>query len=123
MTVPRFVTIVTLSLLVALLPSTAQDSGNAGVTDAPLRVDMKASKYEFSPATVRVRAGTPVELHVTATDGAHGIAIPGLRVSERLPRGREVVITFTAAAGRYPFRCSVFCGSGHGDMHGELIVE
>ena len=39
-------------------------------------------------------------------------------------RGKEVVVRFTAAqAGRYPFRCSVMCGSGHLDMKGELIVE
>jgi cytochrome c oxidase subunit 2 len=56
--------------------------------------------------------------------GTHGIAIPGLKIDERLENGKEVVVSFTPAkAGSFPFRCSVMCGPGHTDMRGELIVE
>jgi cytochrome c oxidase subunit 2 len=89
-----------------------------------VRIDMKASKFAFSPGTIRVKAGTPVELHIVSTDVVHGFAIPALKINERLDPGKEVVVNFTPdQAGKYPFRCSVFCGSGHADMHGELIVE
>ena len=88
------------------------------------RIDMKASKFAFSPSSLRVKAGVPVELHIVSTDVTHGIAIPALNINERLDRGKEVVVTFTPAqAGKYPFRCSVMCGPGHQDMKGELIVE
>ena len=88
------------------------------------RIDMKASKFAFSPSSLRVKAGVPVELHIVRTDGTHGIAIPALNIKEQLDRGKEVVVNFTPAqAGKYPFRCSVMCGPGHLDMKGELIVE
>jgi heme/copper-type cytochrome/quinol oxidase subunit 2 len=89
-----------------------------------VRIDVKASKYEFSPGTIRVKAGTPLELHIVSTDVVHGFAIPALKINERLEPSKEVVVSFTPdQAGKYPFRCSVFCGSGHADMRGELIVE
>jgi heme/copper-type cytochrome/quinol oxidase subunit 2 len=45
-------------------------------------------------------------------------------VSKEIPRGGEpVVIEFTAGeAGKFPILCSVFCGDGHGDMKGMLVV-
>lgn len=89
-----------------------------------VRIDLKASKWAFSPGTIRVKAGTPVELHIVSTDGIHGLAIPALKIDERLPLRKEVVVGFTPTqAGRYPFLCSVMCGPGHSDMRGELIVE
>jgi heme/copper-type cytochrome/quinol oxidase subunit 2 len=89
-----------------------------------VRIDVKASKFAFSPGTIRVKAGTPVQLHIVSTDVLHGFAIPALDIKERLDPGKEVVVSFTPEkSGKYPFRCSVFCGAGHADMHGELIVE
>jgi cytochrome c oxidase subunit 2 len=89
-----------------------------------VRIDMKASRYQFTPSTIRVKAGTPVELHVVSTDVVHGFAIQALKINERLNPGKEVVIRFTPTkAGRYPFICSVFCGPQHSDMKGELVVE
>ncbi len=88
------------------------------------RIDMKASRFAFSPNSLRVKAGVPVELHIVSTDGTHGIAIPGLNIKQQLDQGREVVVSFTPAkAGQYPFRCAVMCGTGHLSMKGELIVE
>jgi heme/copper-type cytochrome/quinol oxidase subunit 2 len=88
------------------------------------RIDLKASRFTFTPSSLRVKAGLPVELHIEATDGTHGIAIPGLDIKQRLDQGKEVVVSFTPTkAGQYPFRCSVLCGSGHLNMKGELIVE
>jgi heme/copper-type cytochrome/quinol oxidase subunit 2 len=89
-----------------------------------MRIDIHASKFQFTPGTVRVKAGTPVELRITSTDVTHGFAIEALNINERLEQGKEVVVSLTPTQpGSYPFRCSVFCGPGHSDMHGELIVE
>lgn len=89
-----------------------------------VRIDIKARKFEFAPNVIRVKAGTPVELHIVSEDGTHGIGIPGLKLNSRLESGKEAVLRFTPMeAGRYPFSCIVFCGSGHGKMRGELIVK
>jgi cytochrome c oxidase subunit 2 len=111
-------------LLVAVLwPAVAQDSGTASQAK-DVRIDMKASKYAFTPSTIRVKAGISVELHIVSTDVAHGLAIPALKINERLEPNKEVIVTFTPTqAGKYPFFCSVMCGPGHSEMRGELIVE
>jgi heme/copper-type cytochrome/quinol oxidase subunit 2 len=89
-----------------------------------MRIDIKATKFQFTPGTIRVKAGTPVELHIMSTDVVHGFAINALKINERLNPNKEVVVSFTPQkAGTYPFHCSVFCGAGHTDMAGELIVE
>jgi cytochrome c oxidase subunit 2 len=119
-----------LLLAAAIWAQPAQESGtpSAGSQDAAqgpaVRLELTASKFQFSPNTIRVKAGTPVELYVTSTDAVHGLAIPGLNINRTLEQGKAVEIDFTPTKpGSYPFRCSVFCGPGHGDMKGELIVE
>lgn len=110
----------------------AQDSGVQVI-------EMTAKKYEFSP--VHVKAGTKVQLKVTATDRDHGIAIdavpegaakdaaPGLVIDSpekcwKLPKGEPVTINFTAqTAGTYQIKCCVHCGLGHGGMKGTIVVE
>jgi plastocyanin len=110
----------------------AQDS-------APQVIEMSAKKYDFTP--VRVKAGTKVQLKVTATDRDHGIAIdtvadsaakgsaPGLIIDSpekcwKLPKGEPVTISFTAqTAGTYQIKCCVHCGLGHGGMKGTIVVE
>ncbi len=92
--------------------------------DPAARIEITASRYQFSPDTIRVKAGTAVELYVTSTDGVHGLSIPGLKINQTLQQGKTVKIDFTPTKpGSYPFLCSVFCGPGHGEMKGELIVE
>jgi cytochrome c oxidase subunit 2 len=65
-----------------------------------------------------------VRLLVRSGDGLHGIEIKPLRIKKEIPRGTEpVTVEFTAPApGRYPILCSEYCGDGHGDMKGTLIV-
>lgn len=87
-------------------------------------IQMTAKKYEFSPGTIRVKQGDHVKLIITALDRDHGIQIEAYQIKEKLPKEKPVTIEFTAdKAGTFPFKCSVFCGMGHGKMKGELIVE
>jgi cytochrome c oxidase subunit II len=106
-------------------------------------VEMTAKKYEFSPAQIHVKVGTHVVLKVTATDRTHGIQIdpvsegtakgaePGLKFDTgssdekvKLPENQMQEIAFTALkAGAYDFHCSEFCGTGHRNMKGVIIVD
>ena len=112
-------------LSAGLWVAAAQDNNAPIVAQSTVqKLEMKASRFQFTPNTLRVKAGVPVQLTIMSTDGIHGLAIPALNINERLEQGKEVVVNFTPAkAGRYPFRCSVLCGAGHLDMKGELIVE
>ena len=90
----------------------------------PVEIQITAKKYEFSPSTVHVKQGDHVKLIITSEDRDHGIQIEAYQIKEKLPKDKPVTIEFTAdKTGTFPFKCSVFCGMGHGKMKGELIVE
>ena len=104
-------------------------------------IEVSAKKYEFAPAEIHVKKGTNVRLKVTATDRDHGIELdefpqgsdkkgdPGLKFSVekptfKLPKAEAQTIEFTAIQpGTYEFKCSVFCGTGHRGMKGQIIVD
>jgi len=83
-----------------------------------------AKKFEFVPGTITVNKGDTVKLNIKSEDVDHGIAIPEFNVKKDIPAGQEATVEFVAdKAGTFPFRCSVYCGSGHSDMDGTLIVN
>lgn len=86
-------------------------------------IKMKARRFEFDPGTIVVKAGEKVRLEVTSEDVVHGIGIKDFNIDRKLKPGKTETIDFTAEkSGKYHFHCSVYCGGGHGDMHGELII-
>ncbi len=54
---------------------------------------------------------------------AHGLGIADLGIDMALAPGEEAQAEFTPEkAGEFHIHCTVYCGSGHGDMHGMLKV-
>ena len=85
---------------------------------------MKARKWEFEPSTIRVKKGDKVKLKIESVDVAHGFKISELGINKELKPGQITVVEFTAdKIGEFEFFCSVFCGTGHKDMVGKLVVE
>jgi cytochrome c oxidase subunit II len=115
--------------------------GTAGQAEAPKVIEVSAKKYEFSPAEIRVKAGTKVELKVHSVDETHGLKLslnpegakpkgaPGLLFNQpadngKVEKGTDQVLDFVAEEpGTYDFVCAKFCGFGHDKMKGKLIVE
>ncbi len=86
--------------------------------------DIIAKNWEFTPSTIEVNLGDKVELHVESIEGTHGFALSEFGINERLSPGEDVHINFIAnKKGTFGFYCSVPCGSGHGGMRGQLIVN
>ena len=83
-----------------------------------------ARRFAFEPAEIQVAVGERVRLLVRTADGLHGIEIKKFKVAKEIPRGNKpVTMEFTAdEAGRFPILCSEFCGDGHDDMKGMLVV-
>ena len=104
-------------------------------------IEITAKKYEYSISPVHVKAGTKVQLKITATDHDHGFkigtvpdgALPkgpaGLIFTSaqdcwQLKRGETTTIDFLAQTpGTYTFRCCHTCGLGHKGMKGQIVVE
>jgi len=109
---------VLLMILVVLSPQ-------AAVRQEPRVIDVVARRYAFEPAEIDVTEGEPVRLMVKSGDGLHGLEFKALKVKKEIPRGSEpIAIEFTAPGpGRFPILCSEFCGDGHADMKGMLVVN
>jgi cytochrome c oxidase subunit 2 len=94
-----------------------------GEPQQPREIKVTARKFSFEPKAITVKKGERVKLIVTSEDVDHGIAIPEFGVDERIKAKQTRVIELTPEReGRFQFACSVFCGDGHPDMVGELIV-
>ena len=83
-----------------------------------------AKQFEFSPNTITVNEGDTVRISVSSTDTTHGLMIPDFGVNKTIPAGSTVTVEFIASKkGTFQFRCSVFCGQGHPEMNGTLVVQ
>ena len=87
-------------------------------------IEIVAKRFAFEPARVEVTEGERVKLLVKSGDGVHGIEIKKFRIDKKVPRGGDpITIEFVAStAGEFPILCSEYCGDGHEDMKGMLVV-
>lgn len=86
-------------------------------------VDINARAFAYDPATIQVRRGDKVTLHLEAMDSAHGLAIDGYDVDMQAEPGHSAEVSFVAdREGTFKFRCSISCGALHPFMIGELKV-
>jgi cytochrome c oxidase subunit 2 len=86
---------------------------------------MTAQQWHYTPDTITVKKGIPVKLTITSIDVTHGFQLSsgGIDASTTESPGSPGVVEFTPMqTGSFVFRCSVFCGTGHGGMSGTLIV-
>lgn len=83
-----------------------------------------AKDFKFTPNTITVNKGDTVKLNIKSEDTVHGISIPEFNVNKDIPAMGEVSVEFVAdKSGTFPFKCSVYCGSGHKEMKGTLVVN
>jgi heme/copper-type cytochrome/quinol oxidase subunit 2 len=110
-------------VLVALALLGAPLAAAAGSQPEERTIRIRASSFEYSPATIRVNRGDLVTLEIEATDVMHGIAIDGYDLRVDAEPGNIARLTFVAdRSGVFRFRCSVTCGALHPFMIGKLYV-
>jgi cytochrome c oxidase subunit 2 len=112
-------------LFTALLLSSAAGGGARLAAElTPKEIGILAQKFEFMPDEIKLKRGETVTLVVTALDRIHGFKIPQLGIRADVIPGQDARITITPdKVGEIGFLCDVFCGDGHEDMNGTLIVE
>ncbi|MDB5486331.1 MAG: cupredoxin-like domain protein [Reyranella sp.] len=94
------------------------------VAETPQEIRIGAKKFEFNPSKVTVKLGQPVVLVLISEDRIHGFKMPELGIRTDIVPGQETRVVLTPQkAGNFTFFCDVFCGDGHEDMDGTLIVE
>jgi cytochrome c oxidase subunit 2 len=100
--------------------------GIAALAAAPNEkvISVSAMKFEFLPATINLKRGEPVILELSSLDRAHGFKVPDLGIDAAvLPDTTMRVRVVPEKAGRFAFLCDNFCGDGHEDMDGVIVVS
>jgi len=96
------------------------DSGQSASTGETKSFTIKATNWAFEPTEIRVSKGDTVEIKLVNEEGYHEVEIKGYGKTIK----GDGTVKFTAdKTGEFEFICSVFCGTGHDDMIGKLIVE
>lgn len=86
--------------------------------------NITARQWEFIPSVIEVNQGDRVILHVTSVDVTHGFWLPDFNIDKRLEPGSTVTVEFIAdRSGSFKMICSVFCGEGHFEMKGDIMVR
>ncbi len=82
------------------------------------------SAWQFVPSEIRVPAGVEIVFTATSTDVIHGFNIEGTRLNLMLIPGQVSRNTYPfSEPGEYLLICHEYCGLGHHNMAGRIIVE
>jgi cytochrome c oxidase subunit 2 len=86
--------------------------------------EITASRFQFEPDRLEVSEGDAVHLTLHSADTTHGFGIKEIKVEAVIPKGGQpVTVEFVAdQAGTFEFFCTEYCGAGHRDMRGTLVV-
>ena len=108
----------------ALLTLAAIDARGVKEVIAKERViAIEARKFIYTPNEITLKKGEPVVLAFTAVDFIHGFFIPDMHIRADLKPGQVNEVRLTPGkSGEYAFLCDNFCGSGHEEMNGKIIV-
>ena len=86
-------------------------------------IKVVAKKFEFVPSEIRVKRGETVTLSFAAPEVPMGVNFPDLAQRIDIVPGKTATLHLTPdKAGRFVFLCDVFCGKGHEEMSGTLVV-
>jgi cytochrome c oxidase subunit 2 len=101
----------------ALGPRAAAQSG-------PDTVRIVAKRFEWLPSEVHLKKGVPTVLELTSADVPMGFSAPDFKVRADVLPGTISRVTITPEkTGSFGFVCDVFCGTGHEDMQGTIVVS
>jgi len=108
-----------------LLAVAGLDAARRAEAQAPPRiVKVHAKKFVYSPREFTVKRGEPIVFELTSEDFEHGFKIPDLDFRAEFVPGRVVTARLTPTkSGKFDIVCDNFCGSGHEEMDGTLVVE
>ncbi|PRC90812.1 Cytochrome C oxidase subunit II, periplasmic domain [Solimicrobium silvestre] len=101
----------------------AQELAAAKLQKKERVIKITAKKFSYSPNQITIKEGEHVVLELTSLDFMHGFNIPDLTIRADLLPGQSTKIHLGALKeGKYEFLCDNFCGNGHEEMNGTLIV-
>jgi len=102
------------------------EKGSTGSSEEQGRViALDAYNWGFTPTEIKVKQGEVITLKIKSSSGVHGVGSRELGFSSgMIAEGEEKSVTFTAdKKGTFGFYCNVYCGDGHGEMKGKIVID
>ena len=92
----------------------------------PIDVYLMAMRFSYMPTVLRLERGVPYRFRMMSMDVNHGASIHTGFAGHIMRRPAqtvvEMVMTFSEP-GEFMMYCTVYCGEGHSQMKGKIIVE
>jgi len=86
-------------------------------------IKIQAKKFNYTPNRIVLKKGDHVTLELTSIDFMHGFLIPDFKMRADIPPGQITTLQLnTDEEGEFIFLCDNFCGNGHEEMNGKIIV-
>lgn len=99
-------------------------AGTAAAKTKERVIKIEARKFRYAPNLIELKKGEAVVLEFTSIDFTHGFSVPDMKVRADLVPGQPVRVKLQPdTAGQFAFLCDNFCGSGHEEMGGTIIVK
>ena len=107
----------------ALVTAVVLLTGVATAAPSERVIEVTAKRFAYSPSEITLQRGVPVVLELTSLDRDHGFRIEALGIRADVKPGVVTRVRLVPdRVGRFEFTCDVFCGDGHEDMSGEIVV-
>lgn len=106
-----------LVLFAGMITAVISSSLTVHAQSAPRRIEITAKRFAYNPGEITLKKGQPVVLVIKSLDVAHGLRFRELNLNAKVNKGGSTELQFTPdKTGDFVGHCSVFCGSGHGEM-------
>jgi cytochrome c oxidase subunit 2 len=87
-------------------------------------VSITAHQFSYAPDTITLQEGVAVTLDLVSEDVHHGFNLPDFDLrADVLPAMHTLVRLVPDKKGTFTFLCDYYCGAGHENMNGTLVVQ
>jgi cytochrome c oxidase subunit 2 len=115
--------LITVALLGSAVLSSLVIYTRANAVPVERVIHITAKKFDFSPDSITLKKGVPVVFEISSADREHGFNLRAFGIRTNVSPGKVSRIRFTPdKTGKFTFSCDVFCGDGHEEMTGTVVV-
>ncbi len=104
---------------------TVRHEGKLAIVHPPAGADiyLLGRNYTWGNYILELEQNQPYHLYLTSQDMPHALVVFELKLMNRIRLGQVTIVSFSPhKAGRFNMHCGDFCGIGHYDMVGTMIV-
>ena len=110
------------ALLLLLTLASAPPAASAAPAERVIQVT--AERFRYSPSTIELKLHEPVILELVSLDRKHGFGAPDFDIDVEVTAEKPIRVRLVPGkAGTFAFHCTIFCGGGHEEMQGVLVVK